>query len=821
MSLFLSGTVYTDRGVMPDLSGLSISLCIDGGPALLTTTSSTFDGSFSFSSGVTITGSERLTVYLQGNTQVGALIAIANTANTVFDIYEDNVVLQTNFGALTLADIHTALANGDSGLTAMVASSSTTSLTLQAGKSIFIGGPGTFAVSFGTSVVTSGSDVIVGSSCTLDGGSSLVRCLGDFDSHAGTLSGYLTMTLEMGGGSGPRNLNMVNSGTANLPKLRIVNSTSVVVASATNSTINGDLFIETGSSLDLSAGGNGTFLGRVWENRGTYTDAAFMTFVGRDVYILGHTTFGNFTKHMVASSNDTLWFEAGSTTTFAAGLDIQGNAPSPLSAMLNVRSTLDGVAYNWDTSSINTGNQILYAVNISDCDLAASFHVIDANTCNDAGGNSNFNFGPALEDQGTSATLSGGTWSASVNAVYSTLIVVGVQGTASSITLGGVSLTKLTSATDGNAYIELWYANLSSNTGAGVTLTVNATNPDGWTLFSYATIRSVGGVGLTNLTTDTTNSLVLDLLTGMKGAVGLRTGIGFVSVDDANNGTLTYGGAGIDFGPASGGSGLMDGAFNESAFSFTDPNAVSWALAGAAIDSSSAIPRNDWYLRRSDEPIPERQRVPDERRILDAWLVPATTPNRTWMPVPRAVHGIPQAPPATSLRPPLSPVLLATTDRASVWMQRPVYVGPLPERPSIPEQVLVPHAPLLPGTTVTMASYVPPARAQVLQEPVPVVITTQTRLPIIAVPPQAWLPSLRLPDVVTPAAAPPTEVRILTGWMITPAPDWQTRPTVVTQTWPDTAQPDLSHLHRRPNGWFYAIFGVNWGTPAGMMFGGI
>jgi len=137
MSQSVSGTLYSDNGSTPDLTGPTLNVSINGAVSAGNTTASTIDGTYSIG-GLTINSGDKVCVYLQGNTQKGFVVTIGTGSDlTGIDIYENNLNSRSDGGTMTNGNIHTATANAASGITAILASSTAIAITMAAGKTFY------------------------------------------------------------------------------------------------------------------------------------------------------------------------------------------------------------------------------------------------------------------------------------------------------------------------------------------------------------------------------------------------------------------------------------------------------------------------------------------------------------------------------------------------------------------------------------------------------------------------------------------------------------------------------------------------------------
>jgi len=150
-TITISGTVYTDNGVTPMGAGRTINVSV-GGAASAASATTASDGTFTTGSFTSNSG-DVLTVYLQGNTEVGGTITKGTGSNlTGIDIYQNSMNLRSDNGvALTQGNINTGLSNGASGVTALYSAKSASVFTTVEGIQVYVpsGQSVTFAASGG------------------------------------------------------------------------------------------------------------------------------------------------------------------------------------------------------------------------------------------------------------------------------------------------------------------------------------------------------------------------------------------------------------------------------------------------------------------------------------------------------------------------------------------------------------------------------------------------------------------------------------------------------------------------------------------------
>lgn len=138
MSISISGTVYADEGITTMGSGKTLNCSVNGAASSGSTTTAS-DGTYSLTN-ITAASGAVLTVYLQGNTEVGVAVTKSTGANmTGISLFQDHLVVRSDNGvAFTGTNMNASDGNGASGITAIYSAPTNTALTLVSGKSVYI-----------------------------------------------------------------------------------------------------------------------------------------------------------------------------------------------------------------------------------------------------------------------------------------------------------------------------------------------------------------------------------------------------------------------------------------------------------------------------------------------------------------------------------------------------------------------------------------------------------------------------------------------------------------------------------------------------------
>lgn len=318
-----------------------------------------------------------------------------------------------------------------------------------------------------------GLTVATDKTLTLDGTELVVN--GTIDASAGSMSIIGNGTLQIAGtaGCGALGTFIAGSGTvhytgANDQSIDAVNYSSLTIAGSGTKTLCGgtvvgsDLTIGTGSTLDvgtptafnLNVAGN-------WINSGTFEPReGTVTLSGSGQSLTGSTGFYSLIKNVTSAA--TLTFGAGTSTTIANELTLQGTNGQPLS----LRSSTPGSPWLIDSQA----TRMLNFLDIQDSNGVSStlINVVGAH-CTDSGNNQNWvfvNTAPEVTTQATDSiantsatghgsittvgfpdpTAHGVCWSANVNP--STLDTCSNNGTVTGTDTFFSLMTSLNSATE-------------------------------------------------------------------------------------------------------------------------------------------------------------------------------------------------------------------------------------------------------------------------------------------------------------------------------------------------------------------------------------
>jgi hypothetical protein len=269
MAFTISGLVYGPDRTSPLADGLRVDVSVNGGASAANTTTA-MDGSFSLAN-VTAAAGAVLTVYLQGNTEVGVTVTTSTDDDMPgVDLYQNWLAARSDGGTLTAGDMNTADGNGDSGIT-----------------SIFSAGAGTVTLAAGKSFV-----VVAGQ--TFSGEASTVTVPGDWV-NLGTFTASTSTVTLTGTGSGGK----VTSGGSAFRNLTVNGSGGTYTLQDALSVSN--VLTVTAGTLDVSASNHAVTLtgtaATVWSVAGTFTArSGTVTFSGNSPSITpGGSSFYDLT----------------------------------------------------------------------------------------------------------------------------------------------------------------------------------------------------------------------------------------------------------------------------------------------------------------------------------------------------------------------------------------------------------------------------------------------------------------------------------------------------------------------------------------------
>lgn len=335
----IGGTVYTDEGTTNIGANKTVAISINGAAAA-STDDTDASGVYSIT-GLTISANDVLTLYIDGETELGVTVTKATGSDqTGLHIFQNYLITRCdNSCSLTNANINTADANGDADITAIISAASDTAITTASGKSLYIPASHTFApggtVSVGGSwtdvgTFTHGSSTVTFAS-TATGktitttGSSFYNLT--FDGVGGgwsfqdnpTIANTLTVTngsLDANGAdvtvanvsSSNSNTRTINLGTGTWT----LNGTGTVWTTATTTNLS---LIESTSTLAIT---DTSSTGKTFSGGGE--TFATITFSGDNITVAGSNTFSTFNLNNAGLTNG-LKLTSGTTqtvTTFAS-----------------------------------------------------------------------------------------------------------------------------------------------------------------------------------------------------------------------------------------------------------------------------------------------------------------------------------------------------------------------------------------------------------------------------------------------------------------------------------------------------------------------
>lgn len=461
MAISISGTVYTDRGVTPMGSGRTLNVSVNGAASAASTTTAS-DGTYTLA-GITAASGAVLTIYLQGNTEVGCVVTKSTGSNlTGVDVYQDHLIMRSDNGvALSLANLVTGKTNAATGISSIYSALTSQSFTVVAGKSLFL----PLGHSFSPGTMLSNSSV--GKDCILQGSFTFsnVRTLtvaGDFI-NTGTLNwagGRLTLTgtgsqtLSMGTSAYPAILTINGSGGTYIVQEAINNASMAMTVTAGtfdangfahtfgNFTVNGGTYLArngvlvagnmTVSSTGVFTGGSGsiTFTNVSFSNTSTFTSTSgTLTLTGVSGTVVqqvnttatfahnnGTVVLSGTSQGITSAINGTLTFynlsktvAAADTLTFSTagtGLIIVANSLTLHGASGQLLTLTGSGTTTWDISVPAT--QTLSYLNVVKSNNSGTTAAAGS-TSTDGGGNTGWTFGAS----GRSGFLS--AWAAQSN----------------------------------------------------------------------------------------------------------------------------------------------------------------------------------------------------------------------------------------------------------------------------------------------------------------------------------------------------------------------------------------------------------------------
>ncbi len=450
MAIDISGTVYTDAGVTTMGSGRTVAVSVNGAAAAGTTTTAS-DGTFTLAA-ITAASGAVLTIYLQGNTEVGCTVTKSTGSNmTGIDEWQDTQKLRDDNGAaLTGTNINTADNNGATGISSIFSSSSNTLFTVASGKncvvdsgqSVTLGvnavftvvsgnftNNGTLTFQGGTSTITSGNFTNNGTLAL--NANTITLSAGNFSSTGSITAANATVgTLILLGnfsntgtftptGTGALSIRMRSGGATAISTSAPLTQTSLTCeTNAGTVSLGSDFTVTTvtlnnGMTLDASASNYALTVTSNWTNTaGTFTarngTVTLSGAGGTTQTIAGSTTFYNLSA--TAAAARTIKFTDGTTQTVSNSLTINGSAGQLI--------TLQGTSTGGWTLACPATQSVSY-VNISRCTATGNALLAGVGSV-DGGNNVNVTFIPSnsvapstAPSSGTTATsyvCSSGTW---------------------------------------------------------------------------------------------------------------------------------------------------------------------------------------------------------------------------------------------------------------------------------------------------------------------------------------------------------------------------------------------------------------------------
>ncbi len=276
----ISGTVYTDEGTTTIGSGRTVGVSVNGAaPAASTTTAS--NGTYTLS-GVTVTSSDVLTLYLDGATEKGVTVTTTGIVSlTGVNIYQNDLIVRSETAtATTNTGLDTADNNGDTDISSL------------------------YSVSSGNVTVASGKNLFIATGTYAPGGNVTVN--GNFTNNGAYTKGTETVTLT---GTGSQNLKGGSSGFYNLT----INGSGGTYTLQGALTVTNTLTITAGT-LDTKSGSNFTVNAGIWSRSGTFTVRS------ATLSITGTGTFADTMSFYNFDING-----SGKTVTLGAALTVTNN----------------------------------------------------------------------------------------------------------------------------------------------------------------------------------------------------------------------------------------------------------------------------------------------------------------------------------------------------------------------------------------------------------------------------------------------------------------------------------------------------------------
>lgn len=412
----VSGTARQDAfGGSPIPALTQVSLLVDGGS--LQTYTTTGNGQFSFT-GVTLSSSSIITLFVEGGSNRGVTVIHSDTSNlSNMDIYQDYIVIRNENGtsAVTLADLDTAN-NNDPDITAMYTNSATP--TFASGKVLYVY-PGASFSPGGTLNISGHLEIQSGA--TLNAGSSTINLTGNFI-NAGTFTHSGTFNLTNNSNGGTQTITPTSATT--FSTLSRVENTDDFNSSIF---INGDITISTALVLNGTDANDMIFLANGFFTPANLTFTGSSTFSGDYLDVSNSTVVDNSSGITLplspANSSST---DGGTTGWFGA------DATAPIISQVTPVTTPTNNQTPSYTFTTNEAGTISYG---GSCTSATTSASVGSNTI-------------------TFSTLSAGTYS------NCTITVTDASSNASSplsvtsftIDLTAPTVTNITSSTNNGSY---------------------------------------------------------------------------------------------------------------------------------------------------------------------------------------------------------------------------------------------------------------------------------------------------------------------------------------------------------------------------------
>jgi|GEM_PF-4576455 len=252
------------------------------------------------------------------------------------------------------------------------------------------------AMEAGTLTCLAGSSMTVSGSIDIQSPGTLIlqdnlQINGGSLTNAGTLTSLVTSTVTLNGSG-----TLGGPGSTTLPHL-ILNGAGQTTTLGGDISTQGQLTLNSGHTLDTSAGGNYQItISSNWTNAGTFVARAGTVEFASTATLMGQTTFYNFSA---LTPGFTLTFPAASTQTVTGALTFAGTSTN----LIKLRSSTNGSRWYFK----NTGSNGIFAVDVKDS--VASANTLNASASLDSTNNINWTFGA------TRTWVGPGNWSSAAN----------------------------------------------------------------------------------------------------------------------------------------------------------------------------------------------------------------------------------------------------------------------------------------------------------------------------------------------------------------------------------------------------------------------